>query len=61
MVRELQSVFREPVSVLFAVVQPLVFLALFAPLLPDGGSGSTLHWFVTGIVAHERLLVSPPS
>ena len=26
---------REPASLLFAMVQPLVFLALFAPLLPD--------------------------
>ncbi len=36
MIRELRPVFREPVSVLFAMVQPLVFLGLFAPLLPDG-------------------------
>ncbi|HWM72464.1 MAG TPA: ABC transporter permease, partial [Nocardioides sp.] len=35
MVRELKPVFREPASVLFAMVQPLVFLGLFAPLLPD--------------------------
>ena len=36
MVRELKPVFREPASVLFAMVQPLVFLGLFAPLLPEG-------------------------
>ena len=35
MVRELRPVFREPVAVLFAMVQPLVFLGLFAPLLPE--------------------------
>ena len=34
MVRELKPVLREPASVLFAMVQPLVFLGLFAPLLP---------------------------
>ena len=38
MVRELRPVLRKPVSVLFAMVQPLVFLALFAPLLPEVGS-----------------------
>ncbi|MGZ8738911.1 MAG: ABC transporter permease [Nocardioides sp.] len=56
MVRELRPVFREPVSVLFAMVQPLVFLALFAPLLPDVGSGSALQWFVPGIVAMTALM-----
>ena len=50
MVRELKPVFREPASVLFAMVQPLVFLGLFAPLLPDS-EGGALQWFVPGIVA----------
>jgi ABC-2 type transport system permease protein len=50
MTRELKPVLREPVSVLFAMVQPLVFLGLFAPLLPDGDGGA-LQWFVPGIVA----------
>jgi ABC-2 type transport system permease protein len=56
MVRELKPVFREPASVLFAMVQPLVFLGLFAPLLPDVGGGSALQWFVPGIVAMTALM-----
>lgn len=59
MVRELKPVFREPVSVLFAMVQPLVFLGLFAPLLPevpDGVGGSALQWFVPGIIAMTALM-----
>ena len=56
MVRELKPVFREPASVLFAMVQPLVFLGLFAPLLPDVENGSALQWFVPGIVAMTALM-----
>ncbi len=57
MVRELKPVFREPASVLFSMVQPLVFLALFAPLLPEvDGGGSALQWFVPGIVAMTALM-----
>jgi ABC-2 type transport system permease protein len=56
MVRELRPVFREPASVLFAMVQPLVFLGLFAPLLPDVEDGSALQWFVPGIVAMTALM-----
>ncbi|MDP2775761.1 MAG: ABC transporter permease [Nocardioides sp.] len=56
MVRELKPVFREPASVLFAMVQPLVFLGLFAPLLPEVESGSSLQWFVPGIVAMTALM-----
>jgi ABC-2 type transport system permease protein len=56
LVRELQPVLRQPASVLFAMVQPLVFLALFAPLLPDTGDGSALQWFVPGIVAMTALM-----
>jgi ABC-2 type transport system permease protein len=56
MVRELKPVFREPASVLFAMVQPLVFLALFAPLLPEVEGGSALQWFVPGIVAMTALM-----
>ena len=56
MVRELKPVLREPASVLFAMVQPLVFLALFAPLLPEVESGSALQWFVPGIVAMTALM-----
>jgi len=56
MVRELRPVFREPASVLFAMVQPLVFLALFAPLLPKVEHGSALQWFVPGIIAMTALM-----
>ena len=57
MVRELKPVLREPVSVFMAMVQPLVFLALFAPLLPDSGGGmSSLQWFVPGMVAMTALV-----
>jgi ABC-2 type transport system permease protein len=56
MVRELRPVFREPASVLFAMVQPLVFLGLFAPLLPEVDHGSALQWFVPGIIAMTALM-----
>ena len=56
MVRELRPVFREPASVLFAMVQPLVFLGLFAPLLPEVEAGSALQWFVPGIIAMTALM-----
>jgi ABC-2 type transport system permease protein len=49
--RELKPVWREPMAVVFAMIQPLVFLGLFAPLLPEMAEGSALQWFVPGIVA----------
>jgi ABC-2 type transport system permease protein len=50
-VRELRPVLRDPFSVIFSMVQPLFFLALFAPLLPAAAGGeSALQWFVPGIV-----------
>jgi ABC-2 type transport system permease protein len=39
-------------------VQPLVFLALFAPLLPDVEGGSALQWFVPGIVVMSCLFAT---
>ena len=56
MSRELKPVWREPMSVIFAMIQPLVFLGLFAPLLPDMASGVALQWFVPGIVAMTCLM-----
>lgn len=56
MVRELRPLLRQPASVLFAMVQPLVFLALFAPLLPETEDGSALQWFVPGIIAMTALM-----
>lgn len=55
-VRELRPVLREPAQIIMALVQPLVFLALFAPLLPDGGGVSPLQWFVPGIAAMTALM-----
>ncbi len=54
--RELKPVWREPMAVIFAMIQPLVFLGLFAPLLPQTGDGSALQWFVPGIVAMTALM-----
>ncbi|WP_340537312.1 ABC transporter permease [Nocardioides sp. GXZ039] len=57
MTRQLRPMLHEPASILFAMVQPLVFLALFAPLLPDEGvGGSALQWFVPGIIAMTALM-----
>lgn len=56
MTRELRPTLREPASILFAMVQPLVFLGLFAPLLPEVPGGSALQWFVPGIVAMTCLM-----
>ncbi len=53
--RELRPVLRNPASVVFSMVQPLVFLALFAPLLPDVPGGAALQWFVPGIVVMSCL------
>ena len=56
MTRELKPMLREPASMLFAMVQPLVFLGLFAPQLPEVEDGSALQWFVPGIVAMTALM-----
>lgn len=54
--REMMLVLRDPFSLIFSLLQPLVFLALFAPLL-DGvvgaggvGGASALQWFLPGVV-----------
>jgi ABC-2 type transport system permease protein len=51
--RELKHVVRDPFTLIFSLVQPLVFLGLFAPLL-IGQSGApaseTLQWFVPGVL-----------
>lgn len=57
--REIRPLVRDPFQVVFAMIQPLVFLALFAPLLPDAITGderSALQWFVPGIVAMSCLM-----
>jgi len=51
--RELKPVVRDPFTLIFSLLQPLVFLGLFAPLL-IGQSGApaseTLQWFVPGVL-----------
>ncbi|RJK96068.1 ABC transporter permease [Vallicoccus soli] len=54
LVRELRPVLRDPFSLVVSMAQPLVFLALFAPLLgdvPGLGDGPALQWFVPGTIA----------
>src|SRR5690349_240607 len=50
--RELRPMLRNPFTLVFSMIQPLVFLGLFAPLLPDDLS---LQWFVPGIVVMSCL------
>jgi ABC-2 type transport system permease protein len=55
LVRELRPVLRDPFSLAFSLLQPLIMLAFFAPLLGGvtGGAtvdGSTLQWFVPGVL-----------
>ena len=51
--RELKPVARDPFTLIFSLVQPLVFLGLFAPLLIGSSGapvGETLQWFVPGVL-----------
>lgn len=58
-VREILVVLRDPFSLVFSLLQPLIFLGLFGPLLTGavggGGAsaamgGSALQWFVPGVI-----------
>ncbi|MEH6792957.1 MAG: ABC transporter permease [Rhodococcus sp. (in: high G+C Gram-positive bacteria)] len=52
--RELRPMVRDPFTVIFSLIQPLILLALFGPLLtevPGLGSGSVWDWFVPGVLA----------
>ncbi|MFI5891161.1 ABC transporter permease [Actinoplanes sp. NPDC051513] len=53
--RELRPTLRNPFTIIISMVQPLVFLALFAPLLPGTDS---LRWFVPGIVVMSCLFAA---
>ena len=53
--RELRPTLRQPFTIVISMVQPLVFLALFAPLLPGVDS---LRWFVPGIVVMSCLFAA---
>ena len=58
MTRELRPVIREPFSVVFGLVQPLVFLALFGPLLAgstDLPAADVWQWFVPAILVMTTL------
>jgi len=51
--RELRPLLRDPFSLIFSLVQPLVFLGLFGPLLiasSGGQAGPVLQSFVPGIL-----------
>jgi len=54
--RELSLILRDPFSLIFSIVQPLVFLALFGPLLVGSvdpvvlGGASPVQWFVPGVI-----------
>jgi ABC-2 type transport system permease protein len=51
--REMGPTLRNPIGILFMMVQPAVFLLLFGPLLgamPGTGDGAPWEWFVPGIL-----------
>ncbi|MEV4775772.1 ABC transporter permease [Microbacterium sp. LWH12-1.2] len=51
--RELKPVVRDPFTLIFSLLQPLVFLGLFGPLLVGSSgqpAGETLAWFVPGVL-----------
>ncbi|SIS09009.1 ABC transporter permease [Williamsia sterculiae] len=55
MVRELRPTVRDPFTVIFSLIQPLILLALFGPLL-DGvpgadTAGNVWNWFIPGVLA----------
>jgi ABC-2 type transport system permease protein len=63
MTRELRPVLRDPFSLIFGMLQPLVFLALFGPLLVGSLGGeannalgeSVWQWFVPSILVMTAL------
>lgn len=59
MLRELRPVLHDPFSLIFGMIQPLVFLALFGPLLAGAvGSavgGDVWGWFVPAILVMTAL------
>lgn len=57
--RELRPALRDPFTVIFSLVQPLVFLGLFGPLLAattDQPIEATLQVFVPGIIVMSCLM-----
>lgn len=61
LVRELRPVLRDPFSLIFSLVQPLVFLGLFGPLLVASSGqpvAATLQSFVPGILVMIALFAT---
>lgn len=61
--REMRPTLSDPFSVIFSLVQPLFFLALFGPLLsanlgPGVPGGEVWQWFVPGILVMVSLFGS---
>lgn len=60
-IRELRPVIRDPFQQVFSLGQPVVFLALFGPLLIGGSgqpAGVVLQWFVPGILVMIALFAT---
>lgn len=57
MTRELRPVITDPFSLVVGLIQPLVFLLLFGPLVSQevNGNGSPWAWFVPGILVMTSL------
>ncbi|MGW9348594.1 ABC-2 type transport system permease protein [Nocardiopsis flavescens] len=61
-VRELRPILRGPLFLVVSLIQPLVFLGLFGPLLLGSvdeavfGPGGALQWFVPGIMVMISLV-----
>ena len=55
LVRELRPTIRDPFTVIFSLVQPLILLELFGPLLKGvpgaADSGNVWNWFIPGVLA----------
>jgi len=50
-VREMRPTLASPTWIAFGLVQPLLYIAFFVPLLDVGGSiGDALQWFVPGMI-----------
>ena len=55
--RQLRPMSRDPFTLIFGVLQPVVFLGLYGPLLVgmSGGGESPWQWFVPGIIVMVSL------
>ena len=56
--RQLRPMSRDPFTLVFGILQPIVFLTLYGPLLagmPGAGGASPWQWFVPGIIVMVSL------